>query len=262
MVKFTGMAIVVSLWVVVALAQDVRTVERVKGEWIISDDITPLQAREKAIGQAKAEALRQAGVSEYVIEANVMYKSERADTLKDLHESLTSIDISGEISGFEIVEEAKRINDFGNLAYEVVINATVVRHQTSKDPGFNFDVKGVHESYLSRDELIFEIQPSHQGFLNIFILGEDESLHLYPNKFEKKEKFEAGQTYKFPRSVALDYEISTEAGMEVNHLVLLYTKAEIPFLEEETSEKILQFIARIDPAQKCLKSYPILIKRE
>jgi hypothetical protein len=48
----------------------------------------------------------------------------------------------------------------------------------------------------------------------------------------------------------------------VNYVVLLYTKVETPFLEEETSENILQFIARIDPSQKCLKSFSILIRQE
>jgi hypothetical protein len=43
---------------------------------------------------------------------------------------------------------------------------------------------------------------------------------------------------------------------------LLYTKVEIPFSEEETPEKILQFIAKIDPSQKWLKSYSILIRHE
>ena len=83
-----------------------------------------------------------------------------------------------------------------------------------------------------------------------------------PTKFEKQEQFEGGKIYKFPRSKALDYEVSSKDSLEVNYLVLLYTKVEIPFMEEETSEKILQFIAKIDPSQKCLKSYSILIRNE
>ena len=261
-VKFVCITLVVSLCTSPGFAQDEQRVERVKGEWIISDDITPLQAREKAIRQAKAEALRQAGVSEYVSESNLMFKTESSNKLRDIHESWTSIDVSGEISQFEVVDERKAINEFGNLSYEVWIDATVIRHQTSKDPGLNVDVNGIHESYHSPDELIFDIMPSKEGFLNIFILGEDESLHLYPNKFEKREKFEGGKLYKFPRSTALDYEVSSKDSMEVNYLVLLYTKVEIPFLEEETPEKILQFIAKIDPSQKWLKSYSILIRQK
>ena len=177
-VKSALIAVVVSLSASWCLAQETRKVENIKGEWVISNDITPVQAREKAIEQAKAEALRQAGVPEYVTESNLSYKTERNSTLKDIHESLTSIDVSGEISEFKVFKEEKRKNEFENLVYEVWINATVMLHKTSKDPGFNMNVNGIRESYRSPEELVFEIMPAKEGFLNIFILGEDESLHL------------------------------------------------------------------------------------
>lgn len=243
-------------------AQETKNVANIKGEWIISNDITPVQARAKAIDQAKAEALRSAGVAEYVAESNLSYKTEKDSHLaKDINESLTSIDLSGEIMTFKLIKEEKRVNEFGNLAYEVWIDATVIMHKSSKDPGFNMDVTGIRESYVSPEVLVFEMAPSKEGFLNIFILGDKESTHLYPNKFEKQEKFEGGKTYKFPRSRGLDYEVSSE-GVEVNYLVLLYTKEEVPFTDEETPEKILQFIGRIDPSQKCMKSFSLLIKKE
>lgn len=260
-VKFACIALVVSITAPVCFAQEEKSVENIKGEWVISNDITPALAREKAIDQAKGEALRQAGVPEYVAESNFSYKTERNNTLEDIHKSLTSIDVSGEISAFKVIKEEKRKNEFGNLLYDVWINATVVLHKTSKDPGFTLDVNGIRETYRSPEELVFDIIPSKEGFLQVFILGDTESSHLYPNKIEKREKLEGGKTYRFPRSHALDYEVSSK-GMEINYVVLLYTKTEVPFLGEETSENILRFIATIDPSQKCLKSYSILIKDE
>jgi hypothetical protein len=260
--SMAGIAGVVSLSTSFCFAQETKQVDGIKGEWIISNDITPIQARAKAIDQAKAEALRLAGVPEYVSESNLLYKTEKDKELKDIHESLTSIDVSGEVSGFKVIKEEKRINEYGNLMYEVWLNASVVVHKTSKDPGFNLQVNGIQDSYRSPQELIFDLTPSKEGFLNIFILGDSESVHLYPNKYEKQQKFEGGKAYKFPRSTALDYEVSSEQNVEVNYLILLYTKSEIPFLKEATSENILQFIAGIDPAQKCVKSYTILIKQQ
>jgi hypothetical protein len=49
--------------------------------------------------------------------------------------------------------------------------------------------------------------------------------------------------------------------MEVNYVVLVYTKTEIPFQATETTENVLQFIAGIDPSHKCVKVYSILIKK-
>ena len=243
-------------------AQEMKKVEMVMGEWSISNDITPIQARANAIDQAKAEALRTAGVAEYVAESSVLYKTERENKMLDIHKSLTSIDVSGEIAGFQVVKEEKKLNEFGDLKYEVWINASVILHTTSRDAGFYVDVKGVRDSYRSPEELIFEITPSKEGFLNIFILGDEENLALYPNRIEKREKFEGGKLYKFPRSRALEYEVSAEQKMEINYLVLLYTKSDITFNQEPTSDNILQFIAGIDPAEKCVKSYSILIKKE
>ena len=257
-----NVAAVMTLCASYCFAQETKTVESIKGEWIISNDITPIQARANAIDQAKAEALRIAGATEYVAETTVLYKTEKDKKLEDIHKSVTSVDVLGEISGFDVIKEEKKLNEFGNFTYEVWINATVMLHKSSKDPGFNVAVKGVQEKYRSPEELVFEITPTKEGFLNIFILEDDESLLLYPNKYEKREKFAGGETYKFPRSRALDYEVSAEEGMEVNYLILLYTKSEIPFLQEATSDNILKFIASIDPAQKCVKSYSILIRKE
>lgn len=243
-------------------APQTKTVHDVRGQWVISNDITPLQARERAIDQAKAEALRLAGVPEYVVESNLTYKTEQDLALKDIHQSVTSIDVSGEMSSFKVVREEKHKNEFGNLIYDVWIDATVILHTSSRDPGFTLNVNGIRESYRSPEELVFDMVPSKDGFLNVFIISEKESSHLFPNRIEKQERFEGGKTYKFPRSRALDYEVSTTTGMEVNYVVLLYTKTDMPYQGKETPDDILRFIAGIDPSQKCLKTYSILIKGE
>jgi hypothetical protein len=241
--------------------QTTKTLEGVKGQWVISDDITPTEAREIAISQAKVEALRMAGVPEFVSESNVTYKAEKVMEPKEVFESLTTVDVSGEISEFSIVKEEKRLTDLGSFIYEVWINATVVIHSKARDPGFNMDVKGVRESYASPDKLTFEFKPWKDGFLTIFIISEKESGVLYPNRLEKKEKLVGQTSYSFPRSKALDYEVTTEGTIEVNYLLLLYTKQDIPFNADQTPENILRFIARIEPSEKCLKSFSLLIKK-
>lgn len=164
-------------------------------------------------------------------------------------------------SEFDIVKEEKKLNQSGNLLYEVLINATIILHKSTKDPGFNFDVKGVREQYSSPDKLAFEINPWKEGYLNVFILNEKESNQIFPNALERQVKLEAQKNYLFPKSKALDYEVSTDGTVEINYLLLLYTKQEIPFVSEQTAQNILRFIGGIDPSQKCLKSYSFLIKK-
>ena len=105
------------------------------------------------------------------------------------------------------------------------------------------------------------LNPWKEGYLMVFILSEKESGQLFPNRLERQEKLEAQTSYRFPKSKALDYEVSSLNPVEINYLLLLYTKQEIPFVKEQTPENILRFIAGIDPAVKCLKTYSILIKR-
>jgi hypothetical protein len=245
----------------VSMGQQKKKVKSAKGEWVVSNDITPLQARENAIREAKLEALRQSGIPEIVSETNLKYHSESPERMKELFESLASTSISGEVSEFTIIKEDKKINEYGNIVYDVWIDATVMIHKGTKDQGFNSEVKGVRESYSSPDVLTFDITPWKEGYLTAFILSEKESVQLYPNNTERQEKL-AGQTeYHFPRSHALEYEVSTQDPLEINYLVLLYTKQEIPFMQDPTQQNILKFIAGIDPAGKSIKAYAFLIRK-
>jgi hypothetical protein len=244
-----------------AFGQNKKKVQQIKGEWVLSNDITPTQARENAINQAKLEALRKAGVPELVSESNLLYQTDNPKHIKELFESLTSVAISGEVSEYKIIKEDKRINEFNSIVYEVWIDATVIIHKNSRDQGFNFDVSGIHDSYASPDKLNFDIKPWKDGYLTIFIVGDKESNQLFPNPSEHQAKLEGQKDYPFPRSRSIDYEVSTEGNLEINYLVLLYTREEIPFMKDVTAPNILKFIAGIDPADKCLKTYSLLIKK-
>src|SRR5437879_3654889 len=70
-------------------AQQVKKIDNVKGEWTISNDITPMQARDNAINQAKVEALRKAGVPEFISESSLIFKSDNQTKFKEFFESIT-----------------------------------------------------------------------------------------------------------------------------------------------------------------------------
>lgn len=233
----------------------------VAGSWVISADITPAQAREKAIQQAKLEALRQAGVPERISESNIIYRSDKKRDFQEIFKSLVTSSVSGEISEYKITKEEKRTDAFGELVYSVTLNCTVLIHNATADPSFNMEVTGIRETYNSPDKLSLEIKPLKDGFLTVFYIGDTTAAILYPNRIERQEKLEGGKKYAFPRSKALEYEVSTENNIEVNYVVLLLTKHDLPFVEEQNPNNILHFLAAIDPSEKCLKSYSITIKK-
>jgi hypothetical protein len=244
----------------VAMAQETKKVKQVKGEWVLSNDITPAQARENAINEAKAEALRQAGAPEIISSSNVLFHTEQSQ-MKELFESLTTTDVTGEISDLNVTREDKSINKDGSIVYQVWIDAKVILHKNPRDPGFGFDIKGIQDIYHSPDKLVFTIMPWKEGYITLFILSDKDGSQLYPNKMELQQKLNGQQNYSFPLSKGLDFEVSTDANSEVNYLLVLLTKDDIPFMQDGTPENVLRFVAGIDPSQKYVKTYSFLIKK-
>ncbi len=245
-----------------AVAQERTEVSSVHGEWVVSNDITLPEAREKAIAAAKAEALRKAGVPERVTESSLLYRSDSKTSQAELFESITSVDVFGEVAEYTVLKEDKKFNEVGNLIYEVWIDATVVIHKDARDAGFTFSVSGVHEKYKSPDKLVFDIVPAKNAYLTAFVISGNEGARLYPNRIEKNEMLKAGVVRRFPGTKSLEYEVSTEKDREINYVILLITKQEVPFMLEETPNNILKFISQINPGEKAVKTYSLMIQNE
>jgi hypothetical protein len=243
-----------------AFAQKKVRVENITGRWILSQDITLVQAKENAIREAKAQALRAAGVTESFGESTIFYKVEENNKYQDVFESIATSDIAGEISSFEIVKEQTTAEN-DQVIVSVTINADVSVNKLSKDPSLKVDVTGLREVYSSPDKLTFEVNPWKDGYLTVFILAKDESGQLFPNYSEKQELLQEGRKYSFPKSKSIDYEVSTNVNVEVNYIVLLFTKNEVKFRDDPSDQNILKFLASISPAEKFVKTHSILIKR-
>ena len=89
---------VISFWV----SGQQKKVQNVKGEWVISNDISPAKARENALNQAKVEALRKAGVPEKIFESTLQYRSDNLKVSKEKFESLVSNDIRSRMTQAEV----------------------------------------------------------------------------------------------------------------------------------------------------------------
>lgn len=243
------------------LSQKKVKLESVVGEWVLSNDITLPQAREKAINQAKVEALRLAGVPESIFDSSISFKSDKQGEMKEVFESLTSVNTFGEILDFDVETEGKIVNEFGNVIYKVTIDATIIVHNEAADRSFVFEVNGIRDKYQSLDKLVFEITPRQDGYMQVFILEEDDANMLFPNMYEPQELLKGNVTVKFPRSKGFDYEVSSKTSNELNHLIFCFTKNDIPFAETESLSSILRFIGSISPPQKSVQAFTILIQK-
>jgi hypothetical protein len=245
-----------------ASGQEKQRVENVMGQSELTDDITPVEAREKAIQNAKTEALRRAGATEYVSELNVSNKSEVTDgKFIELWNSLITSEVNGEVSSYKIRKEEKNINEKGTVDIKVWLDADVTIHESKSDPNFFFHVNDLRENYVNLEKLSFKLKPSMPGFVNVFILGEKESNLLYPNSIEKSENLDGENLYSFPRSKALDYEVSTDTNVEINYILILLTKKLTKYTGDNSINDILSFVSKINKEEKYVKVYPIVIKK-
>jgi hypothetical protein len=243
-------------------AQEKKRVTNVPGEAQVADDISVVQARERAIQAAKIEAMRIAGVPEYVSEVTVFQKSEKdVDNFTEVFNSIANQEVSGEIASFQVIREEKVTNAAGNFVVKVWLDAEVMIHQRHSDPSFYAAFHGIHENYSSPQNLTFQFKPSNAGFLQVFIIDEKESTVLYPNSLERSELFEGNRAYQFPLSKSLDYEVSTVNNIEVNYVLMLFTKKEFSYTEGNTVSELLSFVSRISPDEKFVKIFPIVIKK-
>lgn len=227
-----------------------QVVKNVKGVASIVN-ISPEEARTRAIEQAKQEALRLAGAEEWVQSFDFLEKREENKKFDEFFHSLTAVQSMGTVVDWKLISEDKKIDEFRNLIYEVVIDATVKLYQTRPDPEFHLLVKGVRRVYRNLDKMNFEISPAKGGYLKIFLLDDARNVSiLYPNEHEPAIELVSRQTYKFPQNSRFNYEVYTEKTDETNYLFLVYTKKDIPYKGGESFSDFIEYVYTIEPAER------------
>ena len=243
-----------------AQAQHVQ-VQGVQGQATIAN-ITPEQAREKAVEQAKAEALRRAGVEEWVQSFDFLQKREENNKFEEFFHSLTSVQAMGSVVDWSVLKENKRLDESGTLLYEVTLDATVVLYKTRPDPEFHLAVNGVHPVYRNEENLSFQITPGKDGFLKIFLMDDARAVSmLYPNEHEKVAEMRGKTPYVFPQSPHFNYEAYTNKSEETNYLFFVYTRKDIPYNGTDNFSDFIQYVYTMEPAERALAVERIEIRK-
>jgi hypothetical protein len=254
MKKKTVLGFILALHVLLSGAQnDDIKIKGAQGEWSISN-ITPEQAYDKALIEAKFEALRKAGIDESINAINSLYSTNEGND----YTGISSIELGGEVIDFTIVDkkiEQKRAGKLDALIAKVTIDAVVRKYKKKRDSSFQIKVSGIERSYKDGDYLTFSFTPHKNGYLKIFAFEDNnEGYLLYPNTYEKKQSFQSGELVKFPVSKEFNYElakINPSKATENNLLIFVYTKNDIPFFEEDINyHSVLNWIAKISPDER------------
>ncbi len=246
---------------------------RAKGIYM-TRELTPEQARAKAIEDAKRNALANAGVSETVTFTDFSYKFEDNEKFGEIFQAISMIATGGEIIVDEILSEELTFNEFDNMVVEVEIEATIFNHRKKADPTFLFVVEGIDEVYKNEDLLQFYVTPTQDAYLKIFNITEDETGLLYPYRSRENPQyndnpnrlFKAGEVAQLPLHPVFSDGYFLEVDIpgktqEFNILLFVFTKQNIPFIEEPTFNNVMKWIYSISPDERVMKQEGFVIKK-
>lgn len=223
-------------------------------------NITPEQARAKAIRLAKEEALRQA-VGEEVRTAETVLSGTDRQQLS----AFSSIESRGGITEVEILESKPITTPDGILCYRVRLRATVQRYTTRPDPAFDLKVTGLSGiGYRTGEPLVFALTPTDSCYLHLFLFDDaGRGAELYPNAYEPERCFEDGRTVMFPTNPAIQYTLELGdplAREETNTLVIVQTRRKTAYTLPKTDyESVSEWFSRLEPDQRRVTTLPVRI---
>lgn len=270
--KKVYLLLILVLTITNTFSQEIKEIVGAKGRYNITGEVSEEVAIQKALAEAKVDALKKAGVAEHIQSYNMLYKSEVGDKFEEVFMSDKQSEIRGAVQDYTMQSE-KGIDENKNFYVEVTIKAKVILYKNSPDPAFSVNIDGIKQGYPSGAKLTYTITPSQNCYLNIFNIFEKNATLIYPTKWEKQQLFEAGKTYRFPLTDLLKdgYElVKTTKEPEKNKMVFVFTKELIPFIkykidnpEDEnqvtTFEDISSWIFSISPDKRTSQYVPFVI---
>lgn len=246
-----------------AQAEKLHTV-RVRGQYTVLSTSSALEWKEApqlARENAKINAI------EKVCGAKITaWEQVEMSSAGETYSSLTQIQHDGEIVEFNVIDEGtfrSKVRDIETIFYcEAKVT---VKRGVKCDPNFVVSVNGVRQLYYEGDGIEFDVKPSQDCYLKVFLyVNEEVGYLIYPNNLETPFLLKANEVVSFPTLSYWEYQVikDTEAPYETNRLVFVFTKEELPFgVVPKSRAEIEKWIALIPNDKKCLYSSAFDIRK-
>ncbi|HKK58912.1 MAG TPA: DUF4384 domain-containing protein [Salinivirga sp.] len=244
-----------------AQSDNIISVKNIKGQAIGGINTAPAEIIEKAIKNAKLNALTKAGIHEQINTYQNLYRSETSQDYEEIFMSDVFTNISGVVQSVTIKDTVARFDE-SNYALKVTItaDAKVIKYDKKEDRTFDAWVEGIKNYYNSPSPATFKIKPTEDCYAQIFLIArEQESYQLYPNQYEKQQLLKAHKEHSFPTVPYIDYELSTKLKQEPHRLIIVLLKEAIPFTGKVAYKPILDWIFSISPEKRVVKSFGITV---
>jgi hypothetical protein len=232
-----------------------------QGRWQVSDDITLKTAEERALMEAKKDALRKAGVMENVWSVFGQITQDGGTEFQEAYSQMNVLAIGGMLNiTKQKVEDVWDANT-RSLYKVATIDATVQTGQ-KVDKTYVLDVKGISTLYQEGDAFTCRLKVhGSDSYLKFFWFDSRGGALFYPNTYEPNALLAAGREYNIPFNNAIEYRLEKggKDGGKIN-LMLVATKDNIPFTGEVTYQSVLSWIYAIPNDRRCAFYDMLLIK--
>ena len=265
--NFTKFIFVISALLNVSMllaGNNVVHVRSAQGRCEVSGDITLAQAEERALMEAKKEALSKAGVMENVWSVMGQISSSNGDQFSEAYSSVSALAINGLVNVLNKDVQEVWDKNLKRLFKVVTIEADVTRNDVQEDLTYKLDVKGIDPVYKEGD--LFQCSFALYGWdshVKVFWFTNDEAAMIYPNELEDEMLFKAGQSYNVPvtNEVELFMAKSNPAvETEFINIIVLATKQDYPYLGKMDFLSILSWIYSIPADQRVLVHESTIVK--
>lgn len=236
-----------------AQKEKIEVVRSIRGEFSVVlefADVTGREAMQLARDDAKKKALEAVCGSRMNIWDQI-----ETSSAGDAFNSLSINQIDGEIVEFDIKEEGTMQSTVRQSETIFFCVADVkVKRGLDPDPEFYATVNGLKSVYYSGENLTFEVYPYKDSYMKIFLL-EDEQIGymLYPGTVDQPHRLESQKVFNIADTPYYQIELykSGDKDIEINRLVFVFTKKDVPFNQYETSRsEIEKWMAMIPNDQK------------
>ena len=213
---------------VLCFAQKKRKVEA-EGSWESVGDVSPAEARDRALLEAKKNALTKAGVGARVnvLSLVAMAQGSEKHFEEDDFSQLGTISRMGLVRILDEKEETESIK--GGTLFRKKITAEVTK-EVDNDPEFSIKVNGVKAVYRENEEFEFSVIASKDCYLRAFwfddtVVGTGEV--IYPvSQFNSDILLNAMQKYDFPlkeaNKTSIRYTIKKSTTKPVEKCIVIF----------------------------------------
>lgn len=268
MVKHINIFIFILLFSAVSFAQKKTSQQKLSGiSGVAFGDQSqpPLQIKQRAINDAKVNALKKAGIEENISSYTDYFRSETEDSMEELFTSDILSNINGAVKDIEEVTAKMTVTTEGQIKYEVSINCTVVKYKTKTDKTFEAWIENIKPIYKVGDGLSFTIKPTVNCYVRAFVFTKDSYI-LLPNDYEVSSQLTALTVHTFPNPNLIEsYEMTIEENSidkETNRLVIVLLKQDMPYTGDINYKDITAWIMSIPPDERMIENFAFEVYRE